>query len=159
MGRSPVMVCKILVDSMALQGISQKATLRNWWECLRIPDLSAKVNFQRTPFKTPLSTLGAALKFLGPDNDVPWQRVVSSTGQISSRGAGTDGAERQRLELEGEGVQVVNMRVSWTEYGWFPENADLNVQTWFLCAFACKCIYESRLILEKALAFVALAFL
>ena len=66
-----------------------------------------------------------ALKFLGPDSDVPWQRVVSASGQISSRGPGTEGAERQRQELESEGVTVTNMQVSWREYGWFPESVNL----------------------------------
>lgn len=28
----------------------------------------------------------AALKFLAPDSEVPWQRVLGSSGQISSRG-------------------------------------------------------------------------
>lgn len=28
--------------------------------------------------------VGQALKFLGPDTNVPWQRVVSASGKISS---------------------------------------------------------------------------
>ena len=69
-----------------------------------------------------------ALKYLTPDSDVPWHRVVSATGQISSRGPQTDGADRQRVALEAEGVQVVNMKVPWGEYGWFPESVDLGVE-------------------------------
>ncbi|KAF8492253.1 MGMT family protein [Gautieria morchelliformis] len=72
--------------------------------------------------------VGQALKFLGPDSDVPWQRVVSSTGKISSRGPLTEAATRQRLALEAEGVEVREMKVSWGEYGWFPESVDLEVE-------------------------------
>jgi alkylated DNA nucleotide flippase Atl1 len=68
-----------------------------------------------------------ALKYLGPETDVPWQRVVSSTGQISSRGPGTEGADRQRQALEAEGVEVTEMRVPWNEYGWFPESVSLEM--------------------------------
>ncbi|GJJ14442.1 hypothetical protein Clacol_008706 [Clathrus columnatus] len=71
--------------------------------------------------------VGQALKFLAPESAVPWQRVISSSGQISSRGPETDGAERQRIGLENEGVTVRNMRISWTDYGWFPESVDLNM--------------------------------
>lgn len=77
-------------------------------------------NFLYVPWK--------ALKFLGPDSDVPWQRVISSAGKISSRGPQTEGADRQRMALEDEGVTVQDdMRISWTEYGWFPEEVDLNL--------------------------------
>ncbi|OBZ73468.1 Alkyltransferase-like protein 1 [Grifola frondosa] len=56
--------------------------------------------------------VGQALKFLSPDANppVPWYRVVSASGSISSRGPGTDGAERQRQELEAEGVEVAVRR-------------------------------------------------
>ncbi|EKM50993.1 uncharacterized protein PHACADRAFT_262924 [Phanerochaete carnosa HHB-10118-sp] len=71
--------------------------------------------------------VGQALKWLSPDAapPVPWQRVVASNGTISSRGPGTDGAERQRATLEAEGVEVVvgrsgDMRVNFEAYGWFP---------------------------------------
>jgi methylated-DNA-protein-cysteine methyltransferase-like protein len=68
-----------------------------------------------------------ALKFLSPDADppVPWQRVVSSAGKISSRGPGTDGAQRQREALEAEDVEVRADRanellIDLAAYGWFP---------------------------------------
>ncbi|KAF8517166.1 DNA binding methylated-DNA--cysteine S-methyltransferase, partial [Hysterangium stoloniferum] len=50
--------------------------------------------------------VGQALEFLGPDSDVPWQCIVSTSGQISSCGPQMEGAERQRQELESEGVTV-----------------------------------------------------
>jgi methylated-DNA-protein-cysteine methyltransferase-like protein len=69
----------------------------------------------------------AALKFLSPNTQppVPWHRVVSSSGAISSRGPGTDGARRQRDALIAEGVEVGTsntgeMRVDLGTWGWFP---------------------------------------
>jgi methylated-DNA-protein-cysteine methyltransferase-like protein len=57
---------------------------------------------------------------------VPWQRVLSSSGNISSRGPGTSGADDQRRALETEGVEVVQgrtgeWRVDLRQYGWFPD--------------------------------------
>lgn len=77
--------------------------------------------------------VGQALKFLDPATDVPWQRVISSSGKISSRGPGTTGAQRQREALEAEGVEVHATRqngellVKLAEYGWFPDTIDLEV--------------------------------
>jgi len=72
--------------------------------------------------------VGQALKFLSPNTapPVPWYRVVSSSGTISSRGPGTDGARRQRDELEAEGVDVSTgrtgeMRIDFGRWGWFPQ--------------------------------------
>lgn len=71
-----------------------------------------------------------ALKFLSPSADppVPWQRVISSAGKISSRGPGTDSAQRQREALEEEDVEVREgadggneLLVDLTAYGWFPD--------------------------------------
>ena len=42
--------------------------------------------------------VGQALKFLQAD-DVPWQRVISSSGAISDRGDGGAGARRQAERL------------------------------------------------------------
>ncbi|KAI0662196.1 MGMT family protein [Cubamyces menziesii] len=71
--------------------------------------------------------VGQALKFVSPDVQppIPWHRVLSSSGAISSRGPGTDGAARQRDALVAEGVEVETTRsgelkVNLREYGWFP---------------------------------------
>jgi methylated-DNA-protein-cysteine methyltransferase-like protein len=68
-----------------------------------------------------------ALKFLSADANppVPWQRVVSSAGKISSRGPGTDGAQRQCEALEAEDVEVRvgranELLIDLVAYGWFP---------------------------------------
>ncbi|KLO05814.1 MGMT family protein [Schizopora paradoxa] len=74
--------------------------------------------------------VGQALKFLDVNSDIPWQRVVSSSGKISSRGPGTNGAQRQREALEDEGVEVRVTRenefsVNFATYGWFPDSIEL----------------------------------
>ena len=65
---------------------------------------------------------------------MPWQRVVSSAGKISSRGPGTDGAQRQREALEAEDVEVRvgdgaganEFLIDLAAYGWFPAQASWN---------------------------------
>ncbi|TCD64372.1 hypothetical protein EIP91_004203 [Steccherinum ochraceum] len=71
--------------------------------------------------------VGQALKFVSADiiPPLPWQRVLGSSGVISSRGPGTNGADRQRQALEAEGVEVTagtsgDLRVNLRTYGWFP---------------------------------------
>ncbi|KAK0243854.1 MGMT family protein [Armillaria nabsnona] len=75
--------------------------------------------------------VGQALKFTSPDADppVPWYRVISSTGAISSRGPGTDGAQRQREALEAEGVEVSDpgLKVDLRRWGWFPDKLEEEV--------------------------------
>jgi len=77
----------------------------------------------------------AALKFLPPNTNppIPWHRVISASGTISSRGPGTTGAQRQRDALQAEGVQVTTgrtgeMRVNLSQFGWFPSITELNLQ-------------------------------
>ncbi|KAI0750524.1 6-O-methylguanine DNA methyltransferase [Fomes fomentarius] len=78
--------------------------------------------------------VGQALKFLNPHANppVPWHRVLSSTGVISSRGPGTDGASRQQNALVAEGVDVTTTRggefkVDLREYGWFPAPGTVDI--------------------------------
>lgn len=55
-----------------------------------------------------------------PD-DVPWQRVINSKGEISER----DGAERQRQLLEQESVKFdAKNRIDLKIYGWSGNHAD-----------------------------------
>lgn len=56
---------------------------------------------------------------------MPWHRVISSAGTISSRGPGTTGAAQQQQALVAEGVEVVttrmgDLKVDFTRWGWFP---------------------------------------
>ncbi|THU96820.1 MGMT family protein [Dendrothele bispora CBS 962.96] len=67
--------------------------------------------------------VGQALKWASLDT-IPWQRVVGSSGAISSRGPGTNGAQRQREALEAEGVEVTvgrtgDFRVDLQTFGWW----------------------------------------
>jgi methylated-DNA-protein-cysteine methyltransferase-like protein len=91
--------------------------------------MSDKVNYFASDGSANLSRIhrSTALKFLQPDTNppVPWHRVISSSGAISSRGPGTDGAQRQHDALVAEGIDVVQSRdgefkVNLREYGWFP---------------------------------------
>ncbi len=53
-----------------------------------------------------------------PD-DVPWQRVINSKGEISER----HGAERQRLLLEEEGIKFdAKNRIDLNIFGWSGSN-------------------------------------
>ncbi|KAF9265638.1 MGMT family protein [Marasmius fiardii PR-910] len=77
--------------------------------------------------------VGQALKFADPgvNPPLPWQRVVGSSGAISSRGPGTNGAQRQREALEGEGVEVTvgrtgEFKIDLRTYGWFPNSVEIN---------------------------------
>lgn len=54
--------------------------------------------------------------------ELPWWRVISSSGLIAKRDSGE--YEQKRI-LESEGVQVVGMKISLSDYGWFPEELDL----------------------------------
>ncbi|KAI0795945.1 MGMT family protein [Abortiporus biennis] len=74
--------------------------------------------------------VGQALKFVSPDTipPIPWQRVISSSGTISSRGPGTTGAQRQKEALEAEGVEVSEAgRVNFGVYGWFPDVGTVDI--------------------------------
>ncbi|RDB18393.1 Alkyltransferase-like protein 1 [Hypsizygus marmoreus] len=71
--------------------------------------------------------VGQALKFLSPETNppVPWHRVIGASGVISSRGPGTQGAQRQMNALTAEGVEVTvgrsgDMRIDLGRFGWFP---------------------------------------
>jgi len=77
-----------------------------------------------------------ALKLLSPDvtPPVPWHRVISAAGTISSRGPGTTGAQRQRDALEAEGIEVTDgrtgdFRVSLVTWGWFPAPGTISSRT------------------------------
>lgn len=117
-------------------------TSPSWLECPATHDTLVKVRGKkRTGFvlavysKATTPPPWAALKFLPPNTNppIPWHRVISASGTISSRGPGTTGAQRQRDALQAEGVQVTTgrtgeMRVNLSEFGLFPSITDLNLQ-------------------------------
>ncbi|KAG9221401.1 hypothetical protein CCMSSC00406_0008343 [Pleurotus cornucopiae] len=78
--------------------------------------------------------VGQALKFLSPNTNppVPWHRVIASSGAISSRGPGTNGAQLQQEALEAEGVEVTvgrtgELRVDMKTWGWFPAPGSIDI--------------------------------
>jgi methylated-DNA-protein-cysteine methyltransferase-like protein len=93
---------------------------------VKVPYVKFIVSIRR--LHSPISHEQKALKFLTPNDNVPpvpWHRVISSAGTISSRGPGTSGAAQQQQALVAEGVQVVtsrtgDMKVDFTRWGWFP---------------------------------------
>jgi len=66
--------------------------------------------------------VGYALHALGPDSDVPWQRVVNARGEISPRSQPGIEPMQQRL-LEGEGVEFDSRgRVDLSRARWRPRS-------------------------------------
>lgn len=62
--------------------------------------------------------VGYALAALTGDHDVPWHRVINARGEISKRANG-ECDPRQRLMLEGEGVEFdPRGRISLARFGW-----------------------------------------
>jgi methylated-DNA-protein-cysteine methyltransferase-like protein len=71
--------------------------------------------------------VGYALHALGPESDVPWQRVVNAQGEVSPRRMpGWDAVQRVLLEREGI-VFDARARVDLARYGWRPR-ADARMQ-------------------------------
>jgi methylated-DNA-protein-cysteine methyltransferase-like protein len=76
--------------------------------------------------------VGQALKYLpaGLDNElgypfstqnVPWWRVISSSGVISPRTETAVDAQKQRLREEGVEVEETTNKIVLSQFGWFPE--------------------------------------
>lgn len=66
--------------------------------------------------------VGKALQF-STDN-IPWHRILRSSGQISFP-AGSEQAERQKGLLQEEGVVVLNNRVKLANFQWHPDLAEM----------------------------------
>ena len=65
--------------------------------------------------------VGGALSALPDDLDIPWWRVISSSGRISTSEI-YHTAQIQRALLGDEGVPIVEGgRVDWDVHGWAPE--------------------------------------
>ncbi len=65
--------------------------------------------------------VGGALSALPEDLDVPWWRVIGSSGRISTSSIHHT-AQIQRALLENEGVRLTERgRIDWDVHGWSPE--------------------------------------
>lgn len=68
--------------------------------------------------------VGKVLGKAPQDMQLPWYRVLRSSGQLAFD-AGTENAERQKGFLQEEGVVVLNNRVKLKNFGWQPELGEL----------------------------------
>ena len=70
--------------------------------------------------------VGGALSALPEDLDVPWWRVISSSGRISTSSVHHT-AQVQRALLEDEGLPLtVSGRIDLDLHGWSPESGHIN---------------------------------
>ncbi len=63
--------------------------------------------------------VGYALAALPPETDVPWHRVIRSSGDVAFQGSPIR-ADLQRRLLEAEGVVFDGPRVDMSRFGWSP---------------------------------------
>ena len=69
--------------------------------------------------------VGGALSAIPDELDLPWWRVISSSGRISTSSIHHT-AQIQRALLEDEGVRLTKTgRIDWDRYEWDPNDADL----------------------------------
>jgi methylated-DNA-protein-cysteine methyltransferase-like protein len=74
--------------------------------------------------------VGTVLKHASA-KDLPWFRVINSSGRISLP-AGSDAYRRQKRKLEAEGVIFRGDRVDMKRYGWPDREGDLDEVLWKL---------------------------
>lgn len=80
-------------------------------------DVAAMAGRPRAP-----RAVGGALSALPDDHGVPWWRVVSRTGRISTSSIHHT-AQIQRALLQDEGVVFsAGARIDWDRFGWSAEN-------------------------------------
>lgn len=75
--------------------------------------------------------VGTVLKHAPASRDLPWFRVINSSGRISLP-SGSDAYARQKKKLEAEGVIFRGDRVDMKRYGWPPREESLDEALWKL---------------------------
>jgi len=75
--------------------------------------------------------VGTVLRQTPASKDLPWFRVINSSGRISLP-AGSDAYGTQRRKLEAEGVIFRGDRVDMQRYGWPPRDQALDELLWRL---------------------------
>jgi methylated-DNA-protein-cysteine methyltransferase-like protein len=73
--------------------------------------------------------VGTVLRQTPASPDLPWQRVINASGQISFP-KGSDAYQRQRRKLEAEGVEFRGGRVDLDRFGWPARDRDLDALLW-----------------------------
>lgn len=68
--------------------------------------------------------VGRALRILPAGHDVPWHRVLQSSGRVAFA-AGSRGFRRQCRRLRDEGVEVRKGRVDMRRFRWQPDLDEL----------------------------------
>ena len=69
--------------------------------------------------------VGGALSAIPDELDLPWWRVINSSGRISTSSIHHT-AQIQRALLEDDGVQFTETgRIDWDRYEWDPKDAEL----------------------------------
>jgi methylated-DNA-protein-cysteine methyltransferase-like protein len=75
--------------------------------------------------------VGTVLKHAPASRDLPWFRVINSSGRISLP-SGSDAYARQKKKLEAEGVIFRGDRVDMKRYGWPRRDQSLDEALWKL---------------------------
>ena len=73
--------------------------------------------------------VGTVLKHAPASKDLPWFRVINSSGRISLP-PGSDSYRRQQRKLEAEGVIFRGDRVDMKRYGWPTRDSSLDELLW-----------------------------
>jgi methylated-DNA-protein-cysteine methyltransferase related protein len=73
--------------------------------------------------------VGTVLKHAPTSRDLPWFRVINSSGRISLP-AGSDAYAQQKRKLEAEGVIFRGDRVDMKRYGWPARDKTLDEILW-----------------------------
>lgn len=73
--------------------------------------------------------VGTVLRQTPASTKVPWFRVINASGRISFP-QGSDSYDRQRKQLEAEGVDFVGGRVDLDRYGWPSREKLLDELLW-----------------------------
>ncbi len=68
--------------------------------------------------------VGKALALAPKEMQLPWYRVLRSSGQLAFE-KGSENAEKQKGLLQQEEVVVLNNRVKLKQFGWQPDLAEM----------------------------------
>lgn len=73
--------------------------------------------------------VGTVLRQTPSSRDLPWYRVINSSGRISFP-IGSDAYARQRKKLEAEGIVFIGGRINLQKHGWPAREEQLDELLW-----------------------------